>query len=152
MKYNFILGLLFLFKLGYCQDKSDSLLMYINDLNWTSFNITTNYISNLTLSVNAKRLVDLKDNRKLQELIKNLKDSDKTVAIHIILTQIIEPNNNTFAYHYEYGSDSTINSIKYSYNGLTWYCQNKINRNYIKCNDISLIKKYWINKTTKDTK
>ncbi len=136
---------MFLFKLGIGQDvKSvDSLEFYIRQLNWTSFEISNNYIPFLTLKDIGNRLVSLKDERKLQELLKNINDTNKTVAIHIILTKIIEPLKNEFSQYYEYAKDSSICTVRYSYNGLTWYYENKKDKNHIQKGNRSEIREYW---------
>jgi hypothetical protein len=151
MRYFFIIGFIFLFKIGICQDVKpvDSLGLYINQLSWASFEISNNYISSLILKDNAKSLISLKDERKLPELLMNINDSSKTVAIHIILTQIIKPMDNALTLHYEYAKDSTISYVLYSYNGLTWCYENKRNKNHIQKNNIAKIEKYWQGKIRK---
>lgn len=145
MRYFLIIGFIFFFKIGICQDSKqiDSLRLFINQLGWESFDISNNYIPFLTLNDNSKNLVALKDERKLPELLKNINNSNKTVAVHIILTQIIEPMNNKLTLRYEYAKDSTINYVLYTYNGLTWCYDNKKNLNHIQKKYISAIEEYW---------
>lgn len=151
MRYFFIICFIFLFKIGICQDVKpvDSLGLYINQLSWTSFEISNNYIPFLILKDNAKSLINLKDERKLPKLYRNIDDTSKTVAIHIILTQIIEPINNALTLRYEYAKDSTISYVLYSYNGLTWCYENKKNVSHIQKKNVSVIKKYWKQKIKK---
>lgn len=85
----------------------------------TSFAITNDHVSSLLLKDDALRLINLRDGGKINRLLSSIENSEKTVVIHVILTQILEPGKGAFSYKYNYGKDSTVQSVLYQYNGLT---------------------------------
>lgn len=148
MKYKFTFILIFIWQLSYSQQANhyaDSTDFYIKKLSWSSFEITNNYISQLIMKHDAKRLVELEDKEKLEKLFHNLDRKDKTVIIHIILSQILEPDSSSFSQVYQYAKDSTVKSVQYSYNGLRWV-KDAGSRNHISGHDIRMIKKYWLHR------
>jgi len=140
MKYILLLVLFVTPTLVHAQ--KDSLTYYINRLNWESFEISSNYIPIMVMKHDAQRLIALEDKNKTKKLIHYLLNESSTVASHIILTAILEPEKNSFAQIYRYGSDSTVVGIQYSFNGLVWNWSEQ-SGNQIKKNDMIVIRKYW---------
>jgi hypothetical protein len=140
MKYLIILVLLGSLKFSYGQN--DSSIFYIKKISWNSFVITTNYVSILSLKDEAKKLITLEGKGKVKKLIQCLNDKNKVVAAHVILTQMVEPDSSKFSQLYNYGKDSTVIGVQYSYNKLSWNWSenfgNKINKS-----DMLAIKRYW---------
>lgn len=146
MRYFILIGLLVCSTFAFSQ--VDSSNYYIKQLDWNSFEITTNYVSMLVLKEDAKRIVSISSKHKVDELINCLTNKKKSVVSHIILTKIFEPDTAKFIQVYNYAKDSTIASVQYTYNGLTWNW-NKILGNKINKKDMEAIKKYWLNKLVK---
>jgi hypothetical protein len=120
----------------------DSIGVYIENLDWTSYEITTNYISNLVLKDKANYLIRTTSSNRNKQLLENIDSANKTVVIHVILTNILEPENAKFAQHYIYGNDSTVCGVEFTYNKLNWY-QDDNYKQHIKKKEIKKIKKYW---------
>ena len=121
MKYIFTLGLLVLFASARSQPAAvDSVDFYINKLGWHSSGVACKYFCEVALYDDAKRLIGLSDPRKIQKLISHLRDSSKTVVIHLILTKTLEPLDGCFGMWPNYGKDGKISTMGYEYNGLRW--------------------------------
>src|ERR1700722_4927474 len=87
-RYLLLLSFLIVAKFGFGQTKPiDSTAYYINKLNWKSFGITSNYVSQPYLLEDAKKIISINDKNKVKKLIKALSNEEKTVVIHMILTQ-----------------------------------------------------------------
>lgn len=140
MKYLVLIVLLGSVK--YSHGQNDSSLFYTKKINWNSFAITTNYISVLSLNDEAKKIITLNAKAKLRNLIKCLSDKNKVVAAHIILTQIIEPDSAKFSQLYNYAKDSTVSSVEYLYNKLSWNWSESLGSK-IKKTEMVAIKRYW---------
>jgi hypothetical protein len=153
MKYKFTFILIFIWRLSYSQQTNyaDSIDFYIKNLSWSSFEITNNYISQLTLNHDAKRLIELEDKNKLKKLLRAITEKDKTVIIHVIFSQILEPDSSNFLQVYKYAKDSTVESVQYTYNGLRWF-KDIGGRNHIYGNGIRMSRKYWRNKVLEKSK
>ncbi len=108
----FIIGFMLFSKILLCQ--SDSVNYFIKQLDWSSFNETTNYVPKLFVNDVIERLIIIDDPNKVDLLIQSLKDPIKTVAAHIVLTRVFEPSYNRFETPDVSGSPST---ITYKYNG-----------------------------------
>lgn len=147
MKHIPVLLLMAAFTSCFCQPTKsiDSVEVYIKKLNWESFVITTNYVSEIVLKEDALKLVELKRGNTIKQLISNIDNPEKTVVLHVILTKMIEPEKQKFSYSYNYASDSTIQSVVYNYNGLSWI-RNKENVSSVSNESITVIKNYWRDK------
>jgi len=119
--------------------QSDSLLYYIKQLDWNSFAESANFAPRLILYDKINNLIVLQDSSKVKLLIKSLQNSAKTVAAHIALTKIFNPQYDKFGSSTDVGGSSTIN---YIYNGLNKNGDGKIERNNIKA-----IIKFWKKKS-----
>lgn len=131
----------------FCQPTKsvDSVEVYIKRLNWESFVITTSFVSECILKADALRLVEIKSDGGIKMLVNNLENSEKTVVIHMILTKILEPAKQVFSYKYNYSTDSTIQSVTYNYNGLSWM-RDKEFLSFVSPENIIAIKRYWQDK------
>lgn len=119
----------------------DSIDYYIQKLNWNSFDFTPTYFRTIVLSNMAERLVSLEKKDAVAKLLTRITDSEKTVAIHIILTNIYEPQNAYLKTSYQY-QDNKLIKVFYSVNELNW--EEDVNERYmITENEIKKIKAYW---------
>lgn len=143
MKYFFILICFALSNCAFSQNNArDSLDYYINKLNWSSFEVVTNYISKVVLKEDAKEILAIKSKNKIKRLVSNISNSEKTVVIHMILTRLLEPRKDKFNYKYRYAQDSSVRTVQYTYNGLTW-SWSKEHGNIIEKESIDKVKNYW---------
>ena len=145
MKYALIITFLLLLNLAKAQrsGNTDSVNFYISSLNWNSFEITTTYVPRIGLNEDAKRLIEIKDKAKIKKLVGNIGIDQKTVAIHMILTYLLEPTKKQFGESYNYGKDSTIKSVIYSYNRLKWTSDSHLQNNSISREEVDRIEQYW---------
>jgi hypothetical protein len=130
--------------------KKDKLDAAIDSLGWHSFGIATTYFMNFYLKKDAKKLLEWKDDRKLQKLFNRLEDSSKTVVIHALLTMLLEPKKAQLGGSYIY-KDSSIVSIAFTFNNLRWEAFFEENPS-IKREVILNAKKYWLHRLTNKKK
>jgi hypothetical protein len=143
VKYIFTLGLLILFVSASSQPAAvDSADFYINKLGWRSSGVACKYFCEVAVYDDANRLIALPDPRKIQKLISHLGDSSKTVAIHLILTMILEPLDGSFGMWPNYGKAGKISSLGYEYNGLHWSSDSAWNYT-ISLEEVDNITNYW---------
>jgi hypothetical protein len=144
MKYLFLAIFLSSFFLVKAQSSkgADSVGIYISRLSWNSFVIGSTYVPQFALSEDAKRLIEIKDKLKIKMLVDSIQDSRKTVVIHMILSQLLDPSNRQFGESYNYGKDSTVKSVVFSYNGLKW-ARDSLQENSISEAEINRIERYW---------
>lgn len=143
MKYIFTLSLLVHFASARSQPAAvDSVDFYIKKLGWSSSGVACNYFCELAMYDDAKRLIALPNQRKIQKLICHLGDSSKTVVIHLILTKILEPLVGRFGMRPNYGKDGKISTVGYEYNGLHWASDSAWN-NTVSREEVDNITHYW---------
>lgn len=148
-RYILLFVILTICNIGVCQShKVDSIDYYIRKLDWKSFGITTNYVAKPYLLNDANKIISIKDKAKVRKLIQFIKVDSKTVAIHMILTKLLEPNKAEFKQSYIYGSNSTVTGVNYIFNGLSWKKEEKSGYSILK-KDISNVKKYWLTRPAK---
>jgi hypothetical protein len=144
MKYFFASTLILC--IAYAKSQSvgvgDSLDIYINRLGWHSSGIAWTYIPKIALYEDAKMLVAIKDTRKIPKLINSLGDSSKTVVVHLILSLLVEPENGSIQWKYNYGKDGEIVSADYVYNGLEWLWDTSGN-SIVSRGEIDKVERYW---------
>jgi hypothetical protein len=121
----------------------DSVNIYISRLGWHSFGIANLYYGQVSLYEDAGRLIAIQDKSKIKKLIENMRNSEKTVVIHLILSKIVEPGKKDFTEHYNYGSDSLIQTVNYSYNRLVWTWDYRNKNGSISPEEIEKIDRYW---------
>lgn len=144
MKYFFALTLILCSAFAKSQSigGEDSVDIYIEWLGWHTSGIAWTYVPNIALYEEAERLVAIKDMRKIQKLINSLGDSSKTVAVHLILSRLIEPENSGIQWTYNYGKDGRIVNTEYIYNGLRWLWDSAGN-NIVSRVEIDMVERYW---------
>lgn len=145
MKYALTISFLLLLNLAKSQSSvnTDSVDIYISRLNWNSIEIATTYVPQINLNEDAKRLIEIKDKSKIKKLVGNIGIDQKTVAVHMILTYLLEPTKKQFGESYIYGKDSTIKSVIYSYNRLKWTSDTHLQNNIISRKEVDRIEQYW---------
>jgi hypothetical protein len=145
MKYALTITFLLLLNLAKSQPSgnTDSVNIYISRLDWNSIEIATTYVPRIGLNEDAKRLIEIKDKDKIKKLLNKIDIDQKTVAIHMILTYLLEPTKKQFGESYNYGKDSTIKSVIYSYNRLKWTSDTHLQNNSISKEQINTIDRYW---------
>ena len=124
----------------------DSTSFYISRLNWHSIEYSGTYFQKLYLTDEAKIILSVKDSSKIQKLITAMDHSNKTVAIHILLTQLLEPKNQIFRERFQYGNNNLVQRVDNIYNSLVWSTSDGIHFQINKL-EISRIKEYWKSKT-----
>jgi len=172
MKVKFIILYLLFFNICFSQsEKKQSLIDdQIKKIDWSSFQVVTNYFVQIVLKDSLENKLGYKDSTLVCKLFKNLTINSKTVTINILLTQILEPQNSNFEYYYKdkknvnsnnydnnkdlisYYYNDNKNVIIYHYNNLKWSFDLNTNQYDISKTEIKKIKKYWkkiINKTFK---
>jgi hypothetical protein len=128
-------------------ETGDSTAFYISKLNWHSYGLTGTYFQKIYLLDDANILLSARDTSKIRKLINNIGDSTKTVAIHILLTQLLEPEKQIFQERYHYADDKSMEKVDFIYNSLIWTTSDGINFQ-IDQSEIRRIKGYWISKTS----
>ena len=83
------------------------------------------------------RLISIEDTNKLEKLVKNLGREEKTVAIHIILTKIFNPEYNIMGI----GNEEKVKGNIFDYNGLVWVRNGS--RHHIKKGNLFRIQIFW---------
>jgi hypothetical protein len=122
--------------LTYCQ--SDSVKCYINRLGWDSFAEEIGFAPQINFGKDIQRLISIEDTKKIDALINNFGNMDKTVAIHIILTRIFFI---TTEIGFKISSDDGP-WITYEYNGLKWRREGPPNHR-IKKKEVVKFINYW---------
>lgn len=145
MKYAFIIALLLLSTLAKSQSLRtvDSVSIYIDRLGWNSFNIVWNYTPQIALYGDAKRLIEIKDDEKIKRLVNSVGIKEKTVVVHMILSRLFDSANARITASYNYGNDSKIKSVTYSYNGLEWTEDNLQEKRNVSQDEIDKAERYW---------
>ena len=143
----FLVGGLFWTTLAFGQ--TDSTRYYINKLNWHCFEESVSYLPRLYTGEAIEKLLLIKDEKKIDLLIRSLKDTNKTVAAHIVLTKIFDPSYNSF--EESIGPENSSTSITYAYNGLQWMRDYEKGRTdgRINVKEIESIINYWGNRALK---
>lgn len=133
------------FQLGISQNKTqqDSINCMINQINWNSFQISTNHFSKFVPNEYLTNLSKHRDKKTIIKLLRNINDSTKTVGIHFVLTNIFEQNEGIFSYKFEYDKNSMVKDIRYTYNNLNWSSSVDGGNNYVSKKEIRRIEKYW---------
>jgi hypothetical protein len=111
--------------------KIDSTCLLIKKLGWESVYVDGNFVTRVYLIKEGKSLFNINDKNKLGKLLCNIEDSTKAITIHMLLTQILEPDKGDFSYQYFYAKEPTNNKIDienppliskvvFTFNGLSW--------------------------------
>lgn len=139
-----IIFLLFLAgKPGFSQ--SDSIDYYIKRLNWNSFEVFYSFAPKISITADGRKIVDFEDSQKVTKLINALSDKHKTVAAHLILSQLFDSAASEFSIGSRYNNKDISESV-FTYNQLEWTKSltggYSITKKYIR-----LIRAYWIKRT-----
>jgi hypothetical protein len=137
------------FKIAFSQNANgiDSTWHYINKLNWYSFGVT-NYVSMPFLRADAEKIIAIADNKKIKKLLRAIKDKEKVVTIHLILTKMYDPDKSGFSYAYHY-TGNRVDYTTYTYNGLGWTMKFDNDSCEVDKEQIDNIEKYWRTKLKK---
>ncbi len=122
----------------------DSIEYYIKNLSWNSIRLTPTYVPYLMLNYDAQAILDnIADTSTVSSLLlKQIKETDKVVSVHVILSKMYEPKNNKFKQYYVYRGDSII-AVNYFYNTLKWQYDSETGNYQIAPESIRKIKEYW---------
>ena len=145
---NLLLILIFISKVVFAFSQKlpqDTIDYYIKNLNWKSVFLKINYGTELVLTKDAQRLVDAKDDKTVRKLFCEMSNQKKTVAIHVILTKMFEPDKVKFNGESIYKKDTVI-AVNYSCNTLKWQYDVVEDKYNIASEAIKQIKEYWIKK------
>jgi|GEM_PF-3302029 hypothetical protein len=115
------------------------------NLNSKSVIIDVSHFLSYHLNDNAQNLLLDKNTNKYECLLNSLNIEDKAVIGHIILTKLLEPNNDNFKYEYIYDNDKIIKTI-YSINNLRWSYREKDSLNIIENYNSKRLINYWTTK------
>ena len=135
-KIIFLLAII-IFSIKPSYGQKDSLEYYVNKLNWNSFEEIIGFAPRIKLGPDIHNLIAFKDPQKINYLVNKLSDETKTVAIHIVLTNVYIKGYSSFGMIDEAGKWSV-----FEYNGLKWKRRNNVIRSISK-KDIKRIKIYW---------
>lgn len=126
------------------KNSADSLVYYIKNLSWNSFQLTPTYGHYLMLSNDAQAILNnATDTIKVAvALLNEIEKKEKAVTVHVLLSKIFEPQNNSFKESYIYEADSIV-TVNYSYNTLIWQYHVKDSKHTIEPEAIKKIKEYW---------
>ncbi len=129
------------FSLCFSQTKNKENLIdgQINKIDWTSFQVSTNYFVQIALNDSLINKLGYNDSILICKLFNHLSINSKTVTIHVLLTHIFEPQNGSFSC--SYNAEGSI--INYCYNNLKWRYDLKAKRYVINKNEIRSIRSYW---------
>lgn len=113
--------LFFLFSFCSCNGQklnNDNIEKLVTTLDNKSILISFNYNIKYSLDDKAKSIIQLNDKTKLKYLVENLKYNDKAIVSNIILTKILEPNNDIFKTENIFDKDGNVTSIEFIFNKL----------------------------------
>ena len=110
--------------------------------------VNVNYITTFSLDSIALEILEKEDSNKLKNLLCILKDRDKALASHVILTKLIEPHNAKFSYRYQYDDSGNITETIYNLNGIYW--TNDGSKNIILNFNGEKLYRYWIERISKN--
>lgn len=130
-----------MFKLS-CAVAQDSTDYYIKRLSWGSLFIKPTYATELVLNKDAENLISYKNDNTVKKLFCAMSDDTKTVAVHMILSRMFEPQDISFTQKSVYKGDS-ITAVNYTYNTLLWRYDIKTERYSIEPTAVNMIKEYW---------
>ena len=116
----------------------------VSTLDNKSVRITFNYIAKYSIDEKANYILNLNDDRKLSYLFENLRDEDKIIISHILLTKILEPNKDNFTIENVYDDKGDIQSVILIYNNLK--CKYVASELKILDNNTDVIYYSWKNK------
>jgi len=116
----------------------------VSMLSWESFEIhSTTYINKVALVDSASNEIIEIGKSATPFLLVSILDSNKGVAIHLILTKMWEPDSFkvNLDYSHLYGQED-VTSVKFSANHLTWKTTDE-GGNLIEPEALQKIKNYW---------
>ncbi len=119
----------------------------ISNLSWNSIEIVTNYGTSLEIvGENATELEKL--GKKVSvDLLNAFKNDDKSLVIHLILTNIWEPEVNFLKVNYTDIAESDEVMIEYRVNNFSWYKSSEIGSKFsIDIVERDKIYSYWSNR------
>lgn len=131
----------------YCQ-KDSAINNYINKLNWNSFTVTPTYAPEVVIDSNAKKIIALKSKKVIQKLYANISDTNKTIAIHILLTQMLDNDTIRIGAMSIY-NEGKFEAVRYVYNKAKWFFNIESESNCIDKSEIICIKNYWSKRLNK---
>jgi len=93
----------------------------ISTLNNDYVRLKKDKIQGYTIDSKASEVLKLKNRSKLFLLNNNLTQMDRALISHILLTKLIEPENDSLAYDFKYNTTKdTLLSTTYKLNGMKW--------------------------------
>ena len=116
----------------------------IQNLSWDSFYFQVNYGTALILNDDSKELIEIGKGCSI-DLLEELKTTEKSVVIHMILTKIWEPEVFFWKQHFH---ENTQNEewyfIEYSLNNLSW--NESKDKSSVDPFEVNRIYNYWTNR------
>lgn len=91
----------------------------LNNLTCDSFQVRVTYFPKLYLDEQAQAILNSKMNKEvlIKKLYSKIQDKEKTKIINVLLTKLIEPENDILKYDILYNEEG---KVKYSYNNIQW--------------------------------
>lgn len=117
----------------------DSVTRCIEDISWLSLITIYTYGSRLSIDTNARKLVATETPRIIHRLYDRLGDKEKTVVLHMILTQRREKIKASLSAAYTL--DGML--IRYEYNGANWEFNSATQQYSIGSEEVEELKRYW---------
>jgi hypothetical protein len=90
----------------------------VSTIDNASISMKFNYIATYTIDAKSLDIINLKSRSKFNYLIENLNDPHKVIISHILLTSILEPNNDSCTIENVLDKEGNITSIIVIFNKL----------------------------------
>jgi hypothetical protein len=144
--------------------QKDSVDYYISHLDWDAATVATTYVPKVVLNEYAQKLVMINDRSIDNRLYEKIGDTEKILAIHVILTQrhhypanfwYSENRQNTDSitkYRIDHYTKDTLMGMFYHYNGLQWYYDFITGQPSIRNKAVKYAQSYWRKKIKKKKK
>lgn len=135
--------------------QKDSVDYYISRLGWDAATVATTYVPKVVLNEYAQKLVIMKGKSIDNRLYEKIGDTEKTLAIHVILTQrrkyrvklseegVRQNEDSITKYQISHYTKDTLLGINYTYNGLKWYYNLNSGESSISDEAIRYAQSYW---------
>ncbi|WP_143032714.1 hypothetical protein [Polaribacter dokdonensis] len=143
-KKEIVLFLLLIINFNSFSQNESKVKELIQNLSWSSFYFQINYGTALILNDDSKELIEIGKSCST-DLLEELKTTEKSVVIHMILTKIWEPEVFFWKQHFnENKENEEWNFTEYSLNNLSWYEYK--DKSSIDPFEINRIYNYWKNR------
>ncbi|MHA7843208.1 MAG: hypothetical protein ACX93I_07805 [Winogradskyella sp.] len=122
----------------------------MNEINNESIIMKVGYVTTFELDNNSKKILDLDESNRIDiHLLDGLKNKNKVLICHVLLTKLLEPDKYILKYKYNRDSDNEIESIVYTINNFNWVTNDDYTKNEILDYNEPELYNYWLKKVKK---